>query len=71
MAAAAVMGRRGLTIGVGLVAPTAGPFAKIGDDIQKGFRLYLDNNQLTNLTLPAGLTNLTMKVEPNWIRSPS
>ena len=35
----------GLTIGVGLVAPTAGPFAKIGDDIQKGFRLYLDNNQ--------------------------
>jgi branched-chain amino acid transport system substrate-binding protein len=31
----------GLTIGVGLVAPTAGPFAKIGDDIQKGFNLYL------------------------------
>ena len=35
----------GLTITIGLVAPAVGPFAKIGDDIQKGFKLYLDNNQ--------------------------
>jgi branched-chain amino acid transport system substrate-binding protein len=34
----------GLTIGIGLVAPAVGPFAKIGDDMQKGFKLYLDNN---------------------------
>jgi branched-chain amino acid transport system substrate-binding protein len=34
----------GLTISIGLVAPTVGPFAKIGDDIQKGFTLYLNNN---------------------------
>src|SRR4051812_2711860 len=35
----------GLTIAIGLVAPAAGPFAKIGDDTQKGFQLYLDANQ--------------------------
>ena len=34
----------GLTVTIGLVAPAVGPFAKIGDDIQKGFKLYLDNN---------------------------
>ena len=31
----------GITIGIGLVAPTAGPFARIGEDIQKGFALFL------------------------------
>jgi branched-chain amino acid transport system substrate-binding protein len=35
----------GLTVTIGLVAPAVGPFAKIGDDIQKGFKLYLANNQ--------------------------
>ena len=34
----------GLTIPIGLVAPASGPFAKIGDDIQKGFQLYLDQH---------------------------
>ncbi len=35
----------GFTIGIGLVAPTAGPFARIGEDIQKGFSLFLAGNR--------------------------
>jgi branched-chain amino acid transport system substrate-binding protein len=35
----------GFTIGIGLVAPTAGPFAKIGEDIQNGFSLFLSGNR--------------------------
>jgi branched-chain amino acid transport system substrate-binding protein len=34
----------GKVIRVGLVAPTLGPYAKIGDDIEKGFKLYLANH---------------------------
>jgi branched-chain amino acid transport system substrate-binding protein len=37
----------GRTISLGLVAPALGPYAKIGDDITKGFKLYLtDHNNL-------------------------
>jgi branched-chain amino acid transport system substrate-binding protein len=31
----------GLTINIGLVVPKAGPYAKIGDDIEKGFNLFV------------------------------
>jgi branched-chain amino acid transport system substrate-binding protein len=31
----------GRTINVGLISPALGPYAKMGDDIQKGFNLYL------------------------------
>src|SRR5215470_765746 len=34
----------GRTVKIGLVTPALGDYAKIGDDIQKGFRLYLDMN---------------------------
>ena len=34
----------GRTISIGLVTPALGAFAKIGDDIQKGFKLFLDDN---------------------------
>jgi branched-chain amino acid transport system substrate-binding protein len=36
----------GFTIGIGLVAPTAGPFARIGEDIQRGFSLFLSGNRM-------------------------
>lgn len=31
----------GLTVNVGVVAPKSGPYAKIGDDIEKGFALFV------------------------------
>jgi branched-chain amino acid transport system substrate-binding protein len=34
----------GRTISIGLISPALGAYAKIGDDIQKGFKLYLDDN---------------------------
>jgi branched-chain amino acid transport system substrate-binding protein len=34
----------GKAIRIGLVTPTQGPYAKIGDDIQKGFKLYLSSH---------------------------
>src|SRR5688572_27017582 len=34
----------GQTITVGLMAPALGPYAKIGDDISKGFKLYLETH---------------------------
>jgi branched-chain amino acid transport system substrate-binding protein len=33
----------GLTVKIGLVTPALGPYAKIGDDIEKGFQLYLND----------------------------
>lgn len=40
----------GRTISIGLISPALGAFAKIGDDIQKGFKLYLaDNDNLLGL----------------------
>jgi len=37
----------GRSITIGLVSPAVGPYRKIGDDITKGFKLYLDDhNQL-------------------------
>ncbi len=37
----------GKTIKIGLISPALGPYSKIGDDIQKGFKLYLqDHNNL-------------------------
>jgi branched-chain amino acid transport system substrate-binding protein len=36
--------RSGLTIRIGLVVPSSGPYARIGGDIERGFRLFLDNN---------------------------
>ncbi len=35
----------GRTVNIGLVAPALGPFAKIGDDIQKGFKLFLSDHE--------------------------
>jgi branched-chain amino acid transport system substrate-binding protein len=35
----------GKTLNIGLIAPVSGPFAKVGDDISKGFKLYLADNQ--------------------------
>jgi branched-chain amino acid transport system substrate-binding protein len=40
----AVAKPNGRTVKIGLVTPALGPYAKIGDDIQKGFRLYLNDN---------------------------
>jgi len=34
----------GRTISVGLISPALGPYAKVGDDIQKGFKLYLEDH---------------------------
>src|SRR4029078_947302 len=34
----------GRSVKIGLVTPALGDYAKIGDEIQKGFRLYLDMN---------------------------
>jgi branched-chain amino acid transport system substrate-binding protein len=34
----------GRSVKIGLVTPALGDYAKIGDDIQKGFRLYLEMN---------------------------
>jgi branched-chain amino acid transport system substrate-binding protein len=34
----------GLTIRVGLVVPSSGPYARIGADIERGFRLFLSSN---------------------------
>ena len=34
----------GRTITVGLIVPALGPFAIIGNDIQQGFKLYLDGH---------------------------
>ena len=34
----------GRTIKIGLVTPALGTYARIGDDIQKGFQLYLTTN---------------------------
>ena len=34
----------GRTIKVGLISPALGPYAKIGDDIQKGFKRYLEDH---------------------------
>ncbi|HEY7223397.1 MAG TPA: ABC transporter substrate-binding protein [Micromonosporaceae bacterium] len=34
----------GLTIPVGLVVPTSGPFAGVGEDIKRGFTLFLETN---------------------------
>jgi branched-chain amino acid transport system substrate-binding protein len=34
----------GLTIRVGLVVPSSGPYARIGADIERGFRLFLESN---------------------------
>ncbi|HLT11813.1 MAG TPA: ABC transporter substrate-binding protein [Micromonosporaceae bacterium] len=40
----------GRTIMIGLVAPALGPYAGIGNDIQRGFKLFLeDNDQLLGL----------------------
>jgi branched-chain amino acid transport system substrate-binding protein len=40
----------GRTIKIGLVTPALGAYAKVGDDIQKGFQLFLsDNNKLLGL----------------------
>jgi branched-chain amino acid transport system substrate-binding protein len=38
----------GLTVRIGLVVPSSGPYARIGADIERGFRLYLsaNNNRL-------------------------
>ena len=42
----------GRTVSIGLISPALGAFAKIGDDIQKGFKLYLeDNDNLLGLNL--------------------
>jgi branched-chain amino acid transport system substrate-binding protein len=35
----------GFSIAIGLVVPTAGPFAKIGADMRKGFEIFLDDNR--------------------------
>ena len=35
----------GLTVNIGLVVPKSGPYAKIGDDIQKGFALFVDGRR--------------------------
>jgi branched-chain amino acid transport system substrate-binding protein len=40
----AVAKPNGRSVKIGLVTPALGPYAKIGDDIQKGFRLYLSSN---------------------------
>jgi branched-chain amino acid transport system substrate-binding protein len=42
--APAVPKPNGRTVKIGLVTPALGDYAKIGDDIQKGFRLYLSMN---------------------------
>ncbi len=34
----------GLTVTVGLMAPTTGPYARIGADIVRGFQLYVDDH---------------------------
>ena len=34
----------GLTIRIGLVVPSSGPYARIGADIERGFRLFLASN---------------------------
>src|SRR5690606_11129791 len=40
----------GRTIMIGLVAPALGPYAGIGNDIQRGFKLFVeDNDQLVGL----------------------
>jgi branched-chain amino acid transport system substrate-binding protein len=36
--------RSGLTIRIGLVVPSSGPYSRIGGDIERGFRLFLDSN---------------------------
>jgi branched-chain amino acid transport system substrate-binding protein len=35
----------GKTLKIGLIAPVTGPFAKVGDDISKGFKLYVSDSQ--------------------------
>jgi branched-chain amino acid transport system substrate-binding protein len=40
----AVAKPNGRTVKIGLVTPGLGPYAKIGDDIEKGFGLYLTDN---------------------------
>jgi branched-chain amino acid transport system substrate-binding protein len=47
----------GKTLSLGLIAPMVGPYAAIGADINKGFKLYLDDNQ--NLL---GLYGVDLKV---------
>lgn len=47
----------GRTIKIGLVTPALGAYAKVGDDIQKGFKLFLSDNK--NLL---GLNAVDLKV---------
>ena len=36
---------RGSVVRIGFVAPLSGPFATIGEDMRRGFRLYMDRHQ--------------------------
>lgn len=36
----------GRTIRVGLVAPSSGPYARVGEEIRRGFMLYLESNNM-------------------------
>ena len=60
-ASSAQAGPRG-RITVGLVAPTSGPYARIGEDLRRGFQLFLDTNDglLGNLTVDLMVTEAAL-----------
>lgn len=43
--AAGATSSRGAVVKIGFVAPLSGPFATIGEDMRRGFRLYLDRHE--------------------------
>lgn len=43
--AGAASSSRGSVVRIGFVAPLSGPFAVIGEDMRRGFRLYLDRHE--------------------------
>ena len=43
--AAGASSSRGSVVRIGFVAPLSGPFATIGEDMRRGFRLYLDRHE--------------------------
>lgn len=43
--AAGAASTRGSVVKIGFIAPLSGPFASLGEDMRRGFRLYLDRRQ--------------------------
>jgi branched-chain amino acid transport system substrate-binding protein len=43
--AAGATSSRGSVVKIGFVAPLSGPFATVGEDMRRGFRLYLDRHE--------------------------